>query len=105
MFIHQTLWCTVFDTNNSFALSSEKGFLTFLWEAQMPQVFLSSYIVLISVKHLYSCLTPPFSSFPLLPLLSSFVHQYWVHVSYSWVLFLPCQSAVAGTMFASEEVW
>lgn len=46
----------------------------------MPQVFLSSYIVFIFLKHLQSCLTPAFSSFSLPSLLPSFTHQHLAYV-------------------------
>lgn len=61
----------------------------FTWQAPMPQIFLSSYIVFISLNHLYSCSTPTFSSFSLLSFLPSFTHQYLAYVSCSWLVFLP----------------
>lgn len=54
------------------------SFSSFL--VHMPQVFLSSYIVFIFLKHSQSCLTLAFSSFSLPSLLPSFTHQHLAYV-------------------------
>lgn len=89
MFIHQVSWHTVWDVADSFTMGSGKGFLAFMWQASMLQVFLSSYIVFISLNHLYSCSTLTFSPFSLLSFFPSFAHQYLAYVSCSWLIFLP----------------